>query len=112
MFAIRTLFWWGNFFSSTLHLSGKYKEQFELKVKTSYASLMDSSISIGQNEWEHHFDSDNYQLIGEMKESDFKMCVSGKSFLKLAYRVPLQQWDNALSLLEDHFNSWLQLLVD
>ena len=25
VFAIRTLFWWGNFFSVTLHLSGKYK---------------------------------------------------------------------------------------
>ena len=25
VFAIRTLFWWGNFFSITLHLSGSYK---------------------------------------------------------------------------------------
>ena len=29
VFAIRTFFWWGNFFSITLHLKGKYKEQFE-----------------------------------------------------------------------------------
>jgi len=28
IFAIRTMFWWGNFFSVTLHLSGVYKEQF------------------------------------------------------------------------------------
>src|SRR5882762_9510184 len=26
--AIRTLFWWGHYFSVTLHLKGKYKELF------------------------------------------------------------------------------------
>jgi hypothetical protein len=112
VFAIRTLFWWGNFFSSTLHLSGKYKQLLESRILASYSSLGDCSISVGENEWEHHFDKDNYQLIAETKEMDFKKSVSEKSFLKLAYRVQLQQWDNALSLLEDHFNSWLKLLAD
>ena len=28
IFAIRTMFWWGNFFSITLHLRGVYKNQF------------------------------------------------------------------------------------
>src|SRR5436190_19310256 len=28
IFAIRTMFWWGNFFSTTLHLSGKYQSQY------------------------------------------------------------------------------------
>src|SRR5215510_10733018 len=27
-FAIRTLFWWGNFFSTTLHISGNYKDTY------------------------------------------------------------------------------------
>ena len=29
VFAIRTMFWWGNFFSCTLHLSGSYKTIFQ-----------------------------------------------------------------------------------
>src|SRR5688572_33352065 len=32
IFAIRTLFWWGNFFSTTLHLSGRYKNKFGDKI--------------------------------------------------------------------------------
>ena len=28
VFAVRTMFWWGNFFSVTLHLSGIYKEKY------------------------------------------------------------------------------------
>src|SRR5437868_2887523 len=30
--AIRTMFWWGNFFSTTLHLAGHYKELSERKI--------------------------------------------------------------------------------
>src|SRR4051812_25707955 len=32
LFFIRTMFWWGNFFSSTLHLSGKYKEKMQKNI--------------------------------------------------------------------------------
>ena len=28
IFAVRTFFWWGNFFSVTLHLKGKYQQLF------------------------------------------------------------------------------------
>ena len=28
VFAIRTYFWWGNFFSITLHVKGKFQQQF------------------------------------------------------------------------------------
>src|SRR5689334_6032402 len=27
--AVRTLFWWGNFFSTTLHVAGEYKKKLE-----------------------------------------------------------------------------------
>ena len=32
IFAVRTMFWWGNFFSITLHLSGTYKKTFQQKL--------------------------------------------------------------------------------
>ena len=32
IFAIRTLFWWGNFFSITLHLGGVHKDEYEKNV--------------------------------------------------------------------------------
>ena len=38
IFAIRTLFWWGNFFSITLHISGKYKMRYEKKIIDSFES--------------------------------------------------------------------------
>ena len=32
IFALRTMFWWGNFISISLHLKGKYKEMYAAKI--------------------------------------------------------------------------------
>ena len=32
VFAVRTFFWWGNYFSITLHLKGKYQQQYHEKI--------------------------------------------------------------------------------
>src|SRR6187402_1155865 len=42
IFAIRTMFWWGNFFSITLHLSGNNKTDL-LKKIYGHFSLLDES---------------------------------------------------------------------
>src|SRR5215470_1613424 len=39
VFAIRTMFWWGHFFSTTLHLSGQYKERYADRIAVSYEAL-------------------------------------------------------------------------
>ena len=39
IFAIRTMFWWGNFFSITLQLSGVYKNKFEKKIIEAFNEL-------------------------------------------------------------------------
>lgn len=112
IFAIRTMFWWGHFFSSTLHLSGQYKQQAEERIINAYPTLNSGSISINDDEWEHHFDRENYVPVRELDEAGFSEQVRQKKFLKLAYAVPLHQWDDALVKLEDHFTGWLKLLAD
>jgi len=32
IFAIRTMFWWGNFFSMTLHLKGNFREHYHQRI--------------------------------------------------------------------------------
>src|SRR5688572_10241258 len=57
--AIRTLFWWGNFFSTTLHLSGKYKAAYGEKIISSFEDLQQKEfcICINNDQWEHHFEN-------------------------------------------------------
>jgi hypothetical protein len=113
VFAIRTMFWWGHFFSVTLHLSGKYRQQFKPNILSAYSLLQqdDFFIATGSDEWEHHFEKDNYSPVKNMNSSEFEQCISQNSFLKLAQNIPLQQWDYAHTLLTGSFSRLMYLLA-
>src|SRR5687768_11237821 len=65
IFAIRTMFWWGNFYSTTLHLSGECKDQYLTNIQSAYKLLSHEKFSIGINEdpWLHDFTTDNYRPV-------------------------------------------------
>jgi hypothetical protein len=103
--AVRTMFWWGHFFSITLQLSGVYKKQFELKIIAAYELLKQKNFfySPNQDEWEHHFEEDNYVPLSQVTKEQFALYVTGHSFLKIAANISLQQWDEAEAMLAGHF---------
>lgn len=112
-FAIRSMFWWGNFFSITLHLSGIYKKMYESKIETAFDLLKAEFyfIGISNDQWEHHFETGNYLPLKEMNENDFKNYLNNKEFIKLAKRTPLRQWDEAGDNLFSSFRQLIQWLT-
>ena len=114
VFAIRTMFWWGNFFSVTLHLSGTYKKEAEEKLINFYQVLKEKGYYCCKNDdqWEHNFEADNYVLLSELNKNYFENLVREKSFIKLANKIPLQQWDNAEESLLTYFKQLIELLAD
>jgi len=62
IFAYRTMFYWGNFFSTTLHLQGKYLEQLRQRLFDEASVLIESNIyiSTGISPWHYHYKADNY----------------------------------------------------
>lgn len=113
IFAIRTMFWWGHFFSITLHLSGRYKKRSEKKIITSRSSLIknDFYICVQENEWEHHFEKDNYVPAGKLAKNVFEKKIRGNPFVKLAQKISLQQWDDAPGLLLNNYKQMIEMLV-
>ena len=103
--AIRCFFWWGNFFSITLHLSGKYKREYgnALQQAIDAAYFQGWYVSVADSQWEHHFETDNYALIN----SSLAYNLAGKPFIKLAKKIPLDKWDN----VEDFFIENFQILL-
>ncbi len=95
--AIRTMFWWGNFFSITLHLSGAYKKHYETVIASVFAQLSEDSfaVAVSDDQWEHHFENTNYALLSSMNKEIFNQHLLSKSFIKLAKKIPLEQWNNA-----------------
>ena len=99
IFAVRTMFWWGHFFSVTLHLSGSYKKLFEEKVRTALTSDKDSPfyLSVGADQWAHHFDGTNYRPTPEYLAENLPNQRS--NFLKVALKFPLNEWEKMESNL-------------
>ena len=71
LFFIRSMFWWGNFFSSTLQLSGDYKQQYSTHLEKAYDLLKEKDYFIGINTdpWVHHFTEDNYKKVNSFTKS-------------------------------------------
>ncbi|MBS1656160.1 MAG: hypothetical protein JSU05_15005, partial [Bacteroidetes bacterium] len=109
IFAIRTIFWWGNSFSITLHLSGKYKNQFGKSVlnKLELLSQHDFYYCINNNQWEHHFEKDNYILLSDADLRKANNEIQEKEFMKLACKIPITQLDNTRELLENCYQKVL-----
>lgn len=107
IFAIRTMFWWGNFFSTTLHLSGDFKLRYQKKIETSLVILSEDEYSIGinNNPWLHHFDQDNYKKIALLNEMTFRKECENAEHLKIAKIISLKE-DGLTELL---FKTWKQL---
>ncbi|HRN57846.1 MAG TPA: hypothetical protein PLL71_15410, partial [Agriterribacter sp.] len=57
IFAIRTMFLWGNDFSITLHLKGRYKALFGEALYENAALLKQHGwcMQVSGDEWQHHY---------------------------------------------------------
>ena len=94
-FFIRTMFWWGNFFSCTLHLSGNAKETFKERIKKWYPQLKDYYISISTDQWVHHLEESDYRKISSITKEQFEENCENLAHIKIAGRHSLSEWENA-----------------
>jgi len=89
--AIRTMFWWGNFFSVTLHLKGNYREQFSDRIlqRRQQIGEMGFHACIAPEEWEHHFGEDNYLPVDLIEEDEWLELYRARLFTKLSKQVTI-----------------------
>lgn len=107
VFAIRTFFWWGHFFSISLHLSGKYLQQcVHEREGASFLQQHDFFICVHDQAWEHHFLQDNYRPASEAGTQD----IFKKDFLKVARKIDLDQWEDAPHFLTRSFKKIMEFI--
>lgn len=111
--AIRTMFWWGNFFSITLHMAGGHKKAFEEKLINDYPLLWQEKFycCISENEWIHHFSPENYISVSEMTEAEYRKRIKESEFVKIATKISLDRWETAEDFLLSHFKALLGILA-
>ena len=109
IYAIRTMFWWGNFFSITLHLSGNNKTAFlkKLFVNISLLEQREFYIYNGANEWEHDLDPGSYKKLSSLNNDEQETISEANNFLKLAIKFPIE----SLEAIEDKLLRNYKLVV-
>jgi hypothetical protein len=103
VFAVRTMFWWGHFFSVTLHLKGKYKKQYQQNLLNNFSLLAAKQfyICVSAEEWRHEFEEDNYKLLTQVNLSAIEEILLANNFCKLSAKISLPQWNQSKELLID-----------
>jgi hypothetical protein len=114
IFAIRTLFWWGHFFSVTLHLKGVWLERYSERIVGGQGWLSERGfhISTGRYEWEHHFGEDNYLPVSRLGAEEWKGACSRGGFARLAVRFPVSGFGEMEETLHDVFDDIVRWLPD
>jgi hypothetical protein len=92
--AVRHFFWWGHYFSSTLHLKGHYQQ---LLCTGILHSILESRLkgyywTVGGDEF--NFDvSESYTEMDKIKPTQWKL--KNAPFVKLTVIHPLEKWNEA-----------------
>lgn len=96
IFACRTMFWWGNHISYTIHLQGNTLSLFKSLLQSNWSKLNGHNLylSIGNEPFEHHFGSDNYKPLDEIE--DVSSFLADRTFLRIAYKLPITEVDRAV----------------
>ncbi len=110
IFAIRTMFWWGNFFSISLHLSGEnFKPNPNFAKAIPFLKEKGFSVSVNENEWQHHSHPSNFVNINELNEDKINS-LAYKNFLKIAKKTGLTEWNSAEKFLEEAFEEIIEFI--
>ena len=114
IFALRTMFWWGHFFSITLHLSGEYKDWYEERIcsRLIQSEGSDFFVCVNEDQWQHHFEASNYRELNQLGDAGLAYVFQEKDFLKIAIKIDLANWNDIDSLLEAAYKKMIQLLSD
>lgn len=113
VFAIRELFWWGNFFSSTLQLSGNYKTRYEKRILDSLDQLkeQDFYLCVNTDPWQHHFEEGNFEPMRGMSKDKMEEWIMRSGFIKLSKKIPMERWDSVEDELLEIFGIYVKMLA-
>ena len=112
IFTFRTMCWWGNFFSCTLHLQGETLAAYRPSLKeTLIAATLpaDTFICTNTSPWDYHYQPDNYQLLTNLSPAYIHKLLE-KNFLKISRKTGLDNYKSLPSFTRTCFRDFIRLL--
>lgn len=111
--AIRQMFWWGNAFSITLHLSGRYKKELLPLIIKSYDYFSEHGYFIykSEDQWAHSIEQSNYTPVKDVNLEEFKKACQKFNHLKLATSWPLKDVNVMTEPLVEEWKRLIERIV-
>ena len=91
IFAYRTMFYWGNFISSTFHLQGKFVRKYGLDLIERFRDSDSIYFCVSNSPWEYVYKSNNYVLLKKVSVDEIEDHLQDTGFIKLSIKFPVEE---------------------
>lgn len=109
--AIRTMVWWGNDISITLHLQGEALEERRKKLSEKINDFDNYYICIHpRSPWNYHYGNDNYQKIGKIDDEKLSEIIYNKKFIKISNYISISRIKEMENFLLNSYRELLKLV--
>ena len=110
--AIRTFFWWGNFFSINMQLSGNIKNSVINNLTTNFLQLQQNDywICVNNNPWQHYFEEDNYLPLQKITMEQFSVILNRELFIKIGKKISIEHWETVAPFIDNTFEEMILML--
>lgn len=112
IFAIRTMFWWGKFFSTTLHMSGKWQQNIAPKLQASWSILQKNNfwISYTGNQWIHDITDTSYIAAQHITLNELETILQQAPFVKIGAYTAIENIDAASAILMQYYSLLIKII--
>lgn len=96
VFAIRTMCWWGNYFSITFQVGGRFAVMFEDSITGNIGKIAagDIYLNTGNDPWKHHIEHGDMKPLAQFSchAGEVRSIIRNSGFLKLMKKISLEDW--------------------
>lgn len=110
VFAFRSMLWWGNEFSCTLHMAGTPLARFKDKIISELTGDNEMFFCVHDNPWEYHFEPSNYLPVNQLSGKNIKNHIESHDFIKISNKISLDKWDQFGDFTLFSFRRFLNML--
>lgn len=110
IFAFRSMLWWGNHYSCTLHLQGSFLKQHQEKLVHNLAQANDLYFCVNDQPWDYHYEANNYQAVSELSTTDMNQLINHNGFMKISDYIPVDAWSDFKPFTLNSFARFLLLI--
>ncbi|RUA32936.1 MAG: hypothetical protein DSY77_11280 [Bacteroidetes bacterium] len=89
--AFRTMFYWGNFISSTFHLQGQFVNKYGRALIEKFKNHSEVFFCVNNSPWEYDYKSNNYVLLNNMIPEEIDDHLQHTNFIKLSIKFPVEE---------------------